>query len=47
MGATAVAGDILIQPGDSVVLAVAGAPTIAAIQVSAAGLVQVSPLEDS
>jgi 1-aminocyclopropane-1-carboxylate deaminase/D-cysteine desulfhydrase-like pyridoxal-dependent ACC family enzyme len=46
IGTTAVAGDVLVQPGDSIVLAVAGASTIAAIQVSAAGTVQVSPLED-
>jgi hypothetical protein len=43
----AAAGDILVQPGDSIVLAVSGATVIAAIQVAAAGLVQVSPLEDS
>lgn len=44
--ATAVAGDILVQPGDAVVLAIpAGITKVAAIQVTAAGVVQVSPLE--
>lgn len=43
---TAVAGDLLIQPADSVVLRVAGTDNIAAIQVSAGGVLQISPLED-
>jgi hypothetical protein len=43
----AAAGDLMVQPGDSVILAVAGCTKIAAIQVAAAGVVQVSPLEDS
>lgn len=46
-GVTAVAGDMLIQPGDSHVLSVNGCTNIAALQVSAAGIVQISPLEDS
>jgi len=44
--ATAVTTDLQIQPGDAVVLAVGGYDKIAAIQVSAAGIVQVSPLEN-
>lgn len=44
--ATAVAGDVLVQPGDPVYLVVAGNDKIAAIQVSAAGTVVVNPLED-
>ena len=44
---TAVVTDLQIQPGDSVILAVPqGFTNCAAIQVSAAGVVQVSPLED-
>lgn len=45
-GVTAAAGDMLIQPGAPIVLKTGFAPFIAAIQVSAAGTVQVSPLED-
>ncbi|GJH31440.1 hypothetical protein CBA19CS91_01805 [Paraburkholderia hospita] len=45
-GVAAAAGDILVQPGDSIQLAVSGNTTIAAIQVAAAGIVQVSPFED-
>lgn len=44
-GVAAVAGDMLLQVGDSVVLATSFAPYIAALQVSAAGVLQVSPLE--
>lgn len=45
---TAVTTDMQVQPGDAVVIAVpSGVDTIAAIQVSAAGVVQVSPLENS
>ena len=44
--ATAVAGDLLVQPADAVILAVNGATHIAAIQVSAGGNAQVSPLEN-
>jgi len=45
--ATAVTTDLQVQPGDSVIMAVPlGIDRIAAIQVSAAGVVQVSPLEN-
>lgn len=45
--ATATAGDTQVQPGDSTILRVpSGYTKIAVIQVTAAGLVQVSPLED-
>lgn len=44
---TAVTTDLLINPAESPILAVAsGVVTIAALQVSAAGVVQVSPLEN-
>ena len=43
---TAVTTDLQVQPGDSVVLTTNGATNIAAIQVSNAGVVQVSPLEN-
>jgi len=46
--ATAVNTDLQIQPGDAVIMQVPkGYDTIACIQVSAAGIVQVSPLENS
>jgi hypothetical protein len=35
-----------VQPGDAVILAVSGATHYAAIQVAAAGVVQISPLEN-
>ena len=44
--ATAVTTDLQVQPGDAVILAVGGNDKIAAIQVSAAGVVQVSPIEN-
>lgn len=45
--ATAVTTDLQVQPGDSVIMNVPnGMDKIAAIQVSAAGVVQVSPLEN-
>lgn len=45
--ATAVTTDMQVQPGDAVILHVpSGMDKIAAIQVSAAGVVQVSPLEN-
>jgi hypothetical protein len=47
VGVAAVAGDVMVQPGDSIKLAVSGATTIAALQVSAAGTVQISPCEES
>jgi len=44
---TAVATDLLVQPGDAVILAVPrGCTHVAAIQLSAAGIVIVSPAED-
>lgn len=43
----AVAADLLVQPADSVVLAVPrGVTNIAAIQDTAAGTVNIAPLED-
>lgn len=44
--ATAVTTDLQVQPGDAVILSVNGNDKIAAIQVAAAGVVQVSPLEN-
>ena len=44
---TAIAGDMLVQPGDSVIVRVpAGTPNVGAIQVTAAGIVNVTPLEN-
>jgi hypothetical protein len=43
---TAAAGDVLVQPGDSVVLSVGGCGFVAAVQVAAAGIVNIVPLED-
>lgn len=44
---TAVATDLQVQPGDTVILSVPrGFTHFAVIQVSAAGIVQISPLED-
>ena len=45
-GLAAVAGDALVQPADSLILKTHGYGYIAAIQMSAAGTVQISPLED-
>lgn len=46
--ATAVQTDMLVQPGDAVILRVPGGAThVAAIQASAAGIVIVSPVEDA
>lgn len=42
---TAVAGDLLVQPADCVIVATQGRTHVAGIQVSAAGTVQISPLE--
>lgn len=42
---TAVTTDMIIQAGESVILATGGHTHIAAIQVAAAGVVQVSPVE--
>jgi hypothetical protein len=44
---TAVATDLQVQPGDAVILQVpTGVTNFAVIQVAAAGVVQVSPLEN-
>lgn len=43
---TAAAGDAMVQPSDGAILNVSRCTHIAAIQVSVAGTVQVSPLED-
>ena len=44
---TAVVTDMQVQPGDSVIMSVpSGYTNFAAIQVSAAGIVQISPLEN-
>ena len=43
---TAVTTDLQVQPGDAVIMSTNGRTNIAAIQVSAAGVVQVSPLEN-
>ncbi|HEX7644850.1 MAG TPA: hypothetical protein VF472_21830 [Burkholderiaceae bacterium] len=46
-GVTATTGDLQVQPGDAAVLQVpSGLTQIAAIQVSSAGVVQISPLEN-
>jgi len=42
---SAVAGDLLIHPAESVELRTIGLTHIAAIQVSAAGTLQISPIE--
>lgn len=44
---TAVTTDLQIQPGDAVILSTNGATHFACIQVSVAGVVQVSPLENN
>jgi hypothetical protein len=46
-GVTAAAGDLMVQPADSVVVAVSGCTNIAALQQSAGGTLQISPLEDN
>lgn len=43
----AVTTDLMIQPGDAVVLATCGLTKVAAIQVTAPGVVQVSPMENA
>ena len=44
---TAVNTDLQVQPGDAVILQIpSGVVTIAALQVTVAGVVQVSPLEN-
>ena len=42
---TALTTDMQVQPGDAVVMSTNGQTHIAAIQVSTAGVVQVSPME--
>jgi len=44
-GVTAAAGDLLIQPADALVVRAIGMTHVAAIQVAAAGVMQVSPIE--
>ena len=44
--ATAVTTDMQVQPGDSVIISTNGCDRVAAIQVAAAGIVQVSPIEN-
>lgn len=43
---TAAAGDILVTPDDALIVEAAGITTIAAIQVSGAGVVNIAPVED-
>lgn len=43
---TAVPTDMIVQPGDAVIMATLGCTGCAALQVTAAGVVQISPLED-
>ncbi|MBV4459178.1 hypothetical protein KVG96_14555 [Pseudomonas sp. COR58] len=43
---TAVNTDMMVQPGDAVIIAVSNLKNIAALQVTSAGVVQVSPLEN-
>lgn len=42
---TAVNTDMLVQPGDAVLIDAAGATHAAALQVASAGVVQISPVE--
>lgn len=44
--ATAVNTDLMVQPGDAVILSTNGCDKVAGLQVAAAGVVQVSPLEN-
>lgn len=46
-GVTAVSGDLMIQPADSAIVRTYGMTFIAALQVSAAGTLQISPIEES
>lgn len=43
---TAAAGDMIVDPASPVILNVSGHTHIAALQVAAAGIVNVTPLED-
>lgn len=47
-GVAAVAGDAMVQPGDPLTLAIPNGVThVAAIQISAGGVVNIAPLEDA
>jgi hypothetical protein len=46
-GTAAVAGDMLINPADGVVVGTCGGNYIAALQVTTGGILQVSPVENS
>lgn len=46
-GVAAVAGDMIVQPGDAVILRAMGMTFIAALQQTTAGVVQISPLDDA
>lgn len=43
---TAVAGDMMVGPSDGVIIATGGNTHFAALQVTTAGVIQVSPVED-
>ena len=43
---TAVSGDLLVQPADAVVMRSFGFTHVNAVQVSTAGILQISPLEN-
>lgn len=45
-GVVATANDTQVQPGDALIMATGFSPNFAVIQVSAGGLVQISPLEN-
>ncbi len=46
-GTTAAAGDMMIQPADSMVVRSIGLTHVAAVQVSGPGVLQISPIEDN
>ena len=43
---TAVAGDMMVGPSDGVIVATLGCTNFAALQVTTAGVLQISPVED-
>lgn len=43
---TAIAGDMMVGPSDGVIVATGGNTHFAALQVTTAGVIQVSPVED-
>lgn len=45
--ATAVAGDMMVQPGDAVIVMTSGCDKIACLQAATGGILQVSPLENA